>query len=332
MIILEGVFLTLRLMKYLGLLLGLTLGCLLIKPCIVQSQFPSDSKKSWLSPADSLDKRRLTIFAVAGGLAYASSFAVLNEYWYSQYPRGGFRFFNDWKEWNQMDKAGHVFGGYFQADWAYGVYRWMGYQEKTSIHLAMGTSLLMQTTIEVMDGFSKEWGFSWPDMASNVLGTALFGIQQNLWSEQKINMKVCSYRKNYTENPIVDQRAQSLFGRSYLERYLKDYNAQTIWLTTSVGRWMPQSAIPKWIGIGLGYGANHLMGGFNNQWEVNGQIYRYEPARNRQLYLSLDLDLEKLNTNRAWLKSTLKILNLFKIPLPGLIIEQGATRWCTFCF
>jgi hypothetical protein len=314
----------------LNLWLICTLGLSLHLSLDAQSQ--SKQEFSWLDPADSLDYRRLTWFALGGGLAYTGSFALLNEYWYKQYPRGGFRFFNDWKEWNQMDKAGHVFGGYFQSNWAYGVYRWIGYEEDPALGLAMGTSLLVQSTIEVMDGFSEDWGFSWPDMAANVLGTGMFGLQQWVWGEQRVSMKVLSYRKNYDQDPILAQRAQALFGKGYLERYLKDYNAQTLWVTTSWGAWTDSDRLPPWLGLGLGYGANHLMGGFSNQWEVNGQIFRYDAPRTRDLYLSLDVDLEKIRVNSPWLKTTLKVLNLFKIPLPGIVIGQSTARGCLFCY
>ena len=45
------------------------------------------------------------------------------------------------------------------------------------------------TCIEVMDGFSKGWGFSWGDEMANAFGTALAVAQNAYWDRQKIQIK-----------------------------------------------------------------------------------------------------------------------------------------------
>ncbi|OJU23360.1 MAG: hypothetical protein BGN92_03335 [Sphingobacteriales bacterium 41-5] len=55
------------------------------------------------------------------------------------------------------------------------------------------------TVIEILDGFSNKWGFSWGDMAANVFGAGMFQGQQLLWNEQRIKFKF-SFHKKVMEN------------------------------------------------------------------------------------------------------------------------------------
>jgi hypothetical protein len=60
----------------------------------------------------SKQKKHNTIFSSLAIGASASSVVGLNSLWYKDYPRSNFHFFNDSKEWMQMDKFGHVFSAY----------------------------------------------------------------------------------------------------------------------------------------------------------------------------------------------------------------------------
>ena len=51
------------------------------------------------------------------------------------------------------------------------------------------------TTVEVFDGFSSEWGFSWGDMLANTTGTTLYISQELLWKEQRIVPKFSFHKK-----------------------------------------------------------------------------------------------------------------------------------------
>lgn len=83
-----------------------------------------------------------------------------------------------------MDKLGHVYNGYFQSDLIYQGARWTGMNNRQAMYYGVGISMLFQSTIEVFDGFSPKWGFSWPDMAANVIGSGIL-VQESLWREQK---------------------------------------------------------------------------------------------------------------------------------------------------
>src|SRR6188472_3997050 len=57
-------------------------------------------------------RERIQIVARTNVALWAGSFFALNKAWYSGFPRSSFHFFNDNNEWNQMDKAGHMWTNY----------------------------------------------------------------------------------------------------------------------------------------------------------------------------------------------------------------------------
>ena len=65
-------------------------------------------------------------------------------------------------------------------------------------------------------------------MGMNLFGAGLYAAQELGWKEQKIQLKFSTHYINY-EEPDLEQRANDLFGSSWPERMLKDYNAQTYW-------------------------------------------------------------------------------------------------------
>jgi hypothetical protein len=81
---------------------------------------PKGLTSFWEYP-DTLHKGRFWTAAGVGVAAYTGTLLTLNNLWYDQYPRTSFHLFNDAKEWQQMDKAGHVFTAYFESEWLYQV-------------------------------------------------------------------------------------------------------------------------------------------------------------------------------------------------------------------
>jgi len=220
---------------------------------------------------------------------------------------------------------------------ANGYKKWTGMKRKNAIITASAVGIGLQTTIEVMDGFAKDWGWSWTDMAANGLGVALFASQEIIWKEQRIKMKVSGQPTNHSTallfsedgnaSTTLDNRANGLFGESFASSFLKDYNAQTNWLSFNVHSFLPnrqQSKFPKWLNVAVGYGAQNLYGGFENVWEEGDSRFvldRNAFPRHRQLYLSFDIELSKLNVKNRFLKALLGIVNWIKIPSPTLEIN-----------
>ena len=121
-----------------------------------------------------------------GTVAFGSmSFLALNEMWYKDYPRSSFHFFNDGNEWLQMDKVGHAFSTYQLNQFFFNQYQRTGYDMKRSLRNATISSLSYMTTIEILDGFSKHWGFSPIDFCANLSGSILHLIQQKNGTNKK---------------------------------------------------------------------------------------------------------------------------------------------------
>ena len=76
---------------------------------------------------------------------------------YSKTEKDKFHLFNDWGEWNQMDKIAHSFNCYFESKWHYDLYKWAGVKEKNAIWIGMLMGNAWQLSIEVNDGFQKKW-------------------------------------------------------------------------------------------------------------------------------------------------------------------------------
>ena len=184
------------------------------------------------------------------------------------------------------------------------------------------------TIIEILDGFSAEWGFSTGDMAANIFGGGLFACQQLCWHEQKIDYKFSFHRNNYGSD-LLNDRANNLFGKSLPERILKDYNAQSYWLSFNIKSFFKQANLPKWLNIAVGYGAEGMFGANENKWtdKNSSTIDRTDIIRYRQWYLSPDINFTKIKTRSKLLKTVFFALNAFKFPFPGLELSQGKLKF-----
>lgn len=267
--------------------------------------------------------KRVWLIAGAHVAGWAASYIALNKAWYADYPKSDFHFFNDNGEWNQMDKAGHIWTTYQVSRISAGLWKWGGLSDHKSIWLGGITGMAYQSIIEIQDGFSKEWGFSWGDMAANTLGAASFVSQQLLWKEQRFQIKLSYWPYDYNSPELLDRRNQ-LFGKTLHERLLKDYNSQTYWLSANVHAFLPNSKWPVWLNIALGYNSDGMLGGFKNTWtdKQGNTFYRYDIPRVRHFLFSPDIDLTRIKTNKKWLRAVLSVANMVKIPAPALALSS----------
>jgi uncharacterized protein YfiM (DUF2279 family) len=249
--------------------------------------------------------------------------------WYKNYPQSQFHTFNDWEEWRQMDKIGHVFSAYTLSRYSMELWKNTGINRKKRIWLGGLTGATYQTIIETLDGYSSEWGWSWGDIGANVLGSATLISQELLWNEQRIQIKTSFHRKFYADD-VLNQRSNLIFGKSTAERCLKDYNGQTYWLSANLRSFFQNSNIPRWLQISVGTGAEGLFGARENYAiDVNRNIVfdRKNINRIRQWYLAPDVDLTKIKTKHKGIKTMLFILNALKFPAPALELSNGKLKW-----
>ena len=270
---------------------------------------------TYLSNAkDTLDlKKRKNIIIASNSVAYSSLMIGLNELWYKDYPKSGFHFFNDNKQWLQMDKVGHMYSCYYEGLAGIEMMKWAGYNQKEYSLIGGAYGLFIQTGVEILDGFSKEWGASLGDMTANIIGTGMAISQSLYWDEQRFIMKFSFSPSNYSKY------RPNVLGNSNLERLIKDYNGQTYWISCNVKSFLPEHKLPNWLNFAVGYGADGMVGGDDNIFERNGITYDYSHInRNRQFYLSPDIDLSKIKTNKKLLRGILIVFNSLKFPMPAI--------------
>lgn len=288
-----------------------------------------------LENPDTLHKKRLYISA-GSGLAIYSGFSIaLWNSWYKQSEITSFHTFDDAHEWNQMDKTGHFYTAWLESHYVYQGAKWTGMKRKNALITGAAVGIGLQTTIEIMDGFSADWGFSWTDMAANGLGTTFWLVQELVWEEQRFKMKVSAHPQSYSNSTVTsidggattspNQRAIDLYGDNFATTFFKDYNEQTTWISANIHSFLPSrktSKFPKWLNVAVGYGSNNLYGGFSNNWEDEDgnqfQLSEESFPRYRQFYLSLDLELTKIPTKNRFLKALFGVVNWIKIPAPAL--------------
>jgi len=267
------------------------------------------------------------IWLVAGTHAafLAGSYIALNQAWYSDFPKESFHFFNDIEEWNQMDKAGHIWTSYQLSRASAASWKWAGVNKKQSVLFGSLSALAYQSIIEIQDGYSAEWGFSWSDMAANVIGTGAFAFQQLGWKEQRVQIKMSYHAYDYPPDQI--ERRDQLYGESSLERILKDYNSQTYWASINLKSFFRNANLPPWLNISFGYGAEGMLGGFENKWtdKDGNEVTRYDVERLRQFYFAPDIDLTKIKTKSKFLRSVFFVVNIIKIPAPTISWNSNGT-------
>lgn len=277
---------------------------------------------------------RVKIIAGTNLIGYSTAMIGLYAAWYKNYPQTNFHTFNDIKEWQQIDKIGHAYSAYAESKASMELWRWTGISRKKRIWLGGMSGAFYQTVIEVLDGFSAEWGWSWGDFGANIIGSGMLVAQELAWDEQRIQFKFSFHRKSYSD-PALNKQSNKIYGTSTAERFLKDYNGQSYWLSVNLHSFFRGSKIPAWLGIAIGTGAEGMFGARDNiDKDANGNITFNRPdiKRYRQWYLSPDIDLTRIKTKHKGLKAAFGILNIVKFPMPALEFSNGKFRFNAVAF
>ena len=96
--------------------------------------------------------------------------------------------------------------------------------------------------------------------------------------------------------------------------------------------------LPRWLNLAAGFGADNLFAGTGYEWQADKFCtgpdclrYRLDPAefpRTRQYFLSLDVDMSRINTKNRFLKTLLEVVNILKFPAPALEVNsRGKLRF-----
>lgn len=283
---------------------------------ITHSSLAQETKTPFWQNAPVPDKHRINVVGYTTAGLYAVTMTGLYQLWYKDYPLTGFHTFNDNTEWLQIDKGGHVINSYYLGKFGVEILKWTGMPQKKAAWIGGNVGLAFLTSIEIFDGFSQQWGFSFGDVVSNTAGAATCVVQELLWQEQRIEWKL-----SFHPSPYAQYRPDE-FGTTFPERLVKDYNGHTYWLSGNVSSFLKEdSKFPKWLNVSFGYGADGLTGGHQNITEYNGkpvpQFQRY-----RQFYFAPDINLTRIKTKSRFLKTVFNAVRFIKFPLPAIEFNE----------
>jgi hypothetical protein len=265
----------------------------------------------------SVNQKRLKTLIVAGGVGYGLTLYGLNELWYKDSERQSFQFFNDASEWKQVDKLGHFYSAFYFSYGTSKALQWCDLPKKKADLYGALTGFLIMIPIEILDGYSSDYGASAADLIADA-GGAFFYLGQNLlWNEPRILPKFSFHQTEYaTERPHI-------LGDSYPSEMLKDYNGQTYWLSFDMDKFIK---FPKWLNLAIGYGAEGMVYANDEpNYEMGYHSYR-------QYYFSLDPDLTSIRTNSKALKTLFFVVSMLKLPSPTVEFSSEGARFSFFYF
>ena len=261
---------------------------------------------SQISFGQKADSTRAFHIALATEIVlYSTTMYALNDLWYKDYPQSSFHWINDNSNWLQMDKVGHATTAYQVGMLGKDLMEWGGVSEKKALWYGGLYGAFFLTTVETLDGFSKEWGASWGDLIANTSGTFVFIGQELVWKEQRIQIKYSFKASEYA------RYRPDLLGFNFLQQSLKDYNGQVYWLSFNINSFK-KTSLPDWLNVAIGYGADGM---------YNGNPH--EEGTHREFYASVDVNLRKIKTDKKFLDKALKILSFIKVPMPAFKLSQN---------
>jgi hypothetical protein len=265
------------------------------------------------SARDSLKIEKGTLYKALAftGAYYATSIYVMNKTWYKDKEKVPFHFYNDNSGYLQVDKFGHMLGGYVYSYIGYFGFLKLGASRKEALIFGSTLGFVLQFPIEIMDGVHEGYGFSWGDIAANMMGSTLVYGQELLFKEQVVKYKFSYWESEYTKN------SNGYYGKTTMNRLLKDYNGHTYWFSVPLNKFVFRQTLLPWFNIAFGYGANGMYGEFENIINYNG-VAIPETERYRQFLFSLDIDWTRIKTESKFLQLLFKGMTFVKLPFPTL--------------
>lgn len=253
--------------------------------------------RTWGSPdSNTVDPARTAVIAGATAAGFVAGHVVLNNLWWKG-ERVPFHVntSQDYTYALGADKAGHATFAY-AATTVYGqLFRWAGMDSVQSLWWAAGVATTYQTYIEIRDGFSRDYGFSWGDVAANTVGASLPLLQHAIPELRAIDLQISFW-------------PSEAFRQGAYGAIIDDYTSTTHWLSMRIHDWLPadmQQWYPPWLGLAVGHSVEGLdgRGGGNHSW-----------------YLSLDWRLDVIAGLPPWLREVARALHLYHLPAPAVKI------------
>ncbi len=257
----------------------------------------------------------LVLTGIFGGIFYAQHSAQQSDVWKET---GSFHFLEDIQYALWVDKFGHFYGGYSTSYLFTEAFITSGFGWELSNILGSVMGLGYMTYIEVLDGYSKGFGFSPTDYYFDVFGAGFYLAQYYVPVLQNFNPKFM-----YVNHKWIGEK-----DRQPHESFIDNYSTQTFWMSINIQNLfggVVAKYVPEWLELSIGYAAYSLcyppLGGCDPS--VSEPV-SYDAWGNRKIIVSVDYNLVKLLPDGPpfwnWFKQNFK---LFKLPAPA--IEFGKT-------
>lgn len=191
------------------------------------------------------------------------------------------------------DKLGHQLMAYATTRTYDAAFRWCGLDSTTAVLSAAGVSVAYQTYIELRDGFSRDYGFSWGDVMANTSGAALPVLQRFVPALRPIELQISFFPSD-------------AFKAGAYGAIIDDYTSTTHWVSVTVFDYLSadwQQWYPPWLNLAIGHSVKNLDGLGGGQHEV---------------FVSLDWNLARIKGLPTWLREALQLLHMYHLPAPAV--------------
>lgn len=243
--------------------------------------------------------------ATVGGFVVGHGL-VNNLWWKGEFSTFHVNWEQDWTYALGADKVGHAYFPYAVGTVYGDLFRWCGMDSTTSIWYAAGLGLTYQTYVEIRDGFSKDYGFSWGDMGADVIGAAFPVVKHYVPALRPLEMQISFW-------------PSQAFRDGAYGAIIDDYTSTTHWLSIGVHDYLPsawQQWYPAWLNLAVGHSVEGLDG---------------KGGGRHVLYLSLDWNLQRIPGLPPWLQQVFRTLHLYHLPAPAVRIAPSVAwfglRW-----
>ncbi|HUL43354.1 MAG TPA: DUF2279 domain-containing protein [Bacteroidota bacterium] len=231
---------------------------------------------------------------VAGGTAGIIVGAHLQNYdsWWKG-DRGPFHLSVDDGPPLGADKCGHFLFSNGAADLVGRSFAWSGIERTRALLYGAGIAFAFQLYVEIEDGFHPDLGFSPGDIVADAMGSC-YPLLQNT---SPIFTAI---------SPKWSAEPSTRYQHGAYRTIFDDYESQNYWLSVNLDAIMGESApsfIPTWLNIAAGYGVTNL--------DLHG-------SGERELYLALDVDFNKLPGDGDFLNAVKHLLNYVHMPAPTI--------------
>lgn len=172
-----------------------------------------------------------------------------------------------------IDKLGHMYFGYLGTRVLTPIFEWVGNAPDASRKLAAFTTWGAMCTVEILDGFSRDYRFSHEDFIANTVGAAMgwFFASYPEWDD------IFDYRLQYRQTRLSNWDPAG------------DYAGQRYWLMVKADGIQALRDVPvlRYLELGVGYGAPGV--DVPDEW-----IFHDFALRRREVFVGLSLNMARV--------------------------------------